>query len=74
MAVKKVIEDKHEHCDHHHNTTPTTGNGVYGLGMIGTAFYFLQNAHTVSEVLMGIFKAIFWPAILAYQAFSLLKI
>lgn len=74
MAVKKVVIEKCEDCHHHGKSMSNSGSGVYGLGMIGTAFYFLQNAHSVTEVLMGIFKAVFWPAILAYQAFSLLKI
>jgi hypothetical protein len=52
----------------------STGNGVYGLGVIGTAFYFLQHAQGMNEIVMGIFKAVFWPAILVYHALTLLKL
>ena len=41
---------------------------LYGLGVIGAGFYFLQNATTVAMWLTGILKAIFWPAFLVYQA------
>jgi len=37
------------------------GSGaIYGLGMFGALFYFLQNAHSFSMVMLGIGKAIIW--------------
>ncbi|HET9641486.1 MAG TPA: hypothetical protein VFP46_01385 [Candidatus Paceibacterota bacterium] len=44
------------------------GAGVYGLGFIGAAVYFIQHAPTVWLGLIGIVKALFWPAFLVYYA------
>lgn len=49
------------------------GGAVYGLGVLGALFYFLQHAGTFSLAIMGIVKAIFWPAFLVYQVLGLLK-
>lgn len=50
------------------------GSGaIYGLGLIGVAVYFIQHATTISEGLIGIVKAVLWPAFLMYKIFELLK-
>jgi hypothetical protein len=41
---------------------------VYGLGLIGAAIYFIQQAATFWAGVLGIFKAIVWPAFLIYDA------
>jgi len=47
---------------------------VYGLGFIGALIYFMQNAHTFGEGLLGILKAIVWPALVVYKLLGFLKI
>jgi len=47
---------------------------VYGLGFIGALIYFIQNAHTFGEGLLGILKAIVWPAIVVYKLLGFLKL
>jgi len=54
---------------HYNNSNP-----IYGLGVIGALFYFLQNASTFSSFMIGIGKAIFWPAILMFKLLSYLKL
>lgn len=44
------------------------GGGIYGLAFIGAMIYFLQNADTFWQGLLGILKAIVWPALLVYKA------
>jgi hypothetical protein len=44
------------------------------LGIIGALFYFLQNAVGFSMVVMGIIKAIFWPAVLMFELLSYLQL
>ena len=44
------------------------GNAVYGLGLIGALIYFIQHASGAEQTIMGILKAIVWPAILVYRA------
>jgi hypothetical protein len=48
-------------------------NAIYGLGVIGALFYFLQNATNATMVLVGVGKAIFWPAILMFKILADLK-
>ena len=49
-----------------------SGSAVYGLGFVGAAVYFVQHAIGTQAVIMGILKAIIWPAILVFKAFELL--
>ncbi|OGM57348.1 hypothetical protein A3E46_00430 [Candidatus Woesebacteria bacterium RIFCSPHIGHO2_12_FULL_46_16] len=49
------------------------GGAVYGLGLIGALVYYLQHASTFSEGLLGVLKAIVWPALLIYKIIELLK-
>lgn len=51
-----------------------SGGAVYGLGLIGALIYFLQHATTLTQGLVGIFKAIFWPAYFVYKLFEFLKL
>lgn len=51
------------------------GSGaIYGLGIIGAFIYFIQHAHSFWAVIWGIVQAIFWPAVLVYEALKLLKL
>lgn len=43
---------------------------VYGLGVIGALIYFISNASGFVSILLGILKAILWPA---FIVFNLLK-
>ena len=55
---------------------PIQGSGpagaVYGLGFVGAAVYFIGHAGTFWIGVLGLLKAIVWPAILVYQAFVFL--
>lgn len=46
--------------------TNSAANAVYGLGFIGALYYFLTTATSFWLGLLGIGKAIFWPAFLVY--------
>lgn len=48
--------------------------GVYGLAFIGAAIYFIQNADTFWMGVLGILKAIIWPALLIYKLLGYLGI
>ncbi len=43
------------------------GGAVYGLGLIGAAVYFISHATGFWMGVLGLLKAIVWPAILVYQ-------
>jgi len=48
-------------------------SGVYGMAFIGAAIYFVQHAMTFWEGVLGIVKALFWPAMLMYKLLDWLK-
>ncbi len=48
------------------------GSGIYGLGFIGAAIYYLSHATTFWDGAFGIIKALLWPAFLAYKLFGFL--
>ena len=43
------------------------GDAVYGLGFIGAAIYFIQQATTFWMGVLGFLKAIVWPAFIVYK-------
>jgi len=47
--------------------------GIYGMAFIGAAVYYVQHAATLSAGVLGVFKAIFWPAVLMYKVLDILK-
>lgn len=44
-----------------------TSGAVYGLGLIGALVYYLQHATTFWMGVLGILKALVWPAFLVYK-------
>jgi len=54
------------------NSTAGTSSAIYGLGFIGAAAYYLMTATSIWVGIIGIFKAIFWPAFLVYGLLKLL--
>jgi hypothetical protein len=47
--------------------------GIYGMAFIGGVVYYIQHATTFWAGVLGIFKALFWPAVLMYKLLELLK-
>jgi hypothetical protein len=43
-----------------------TGSAVYGLGFIGAAVYYVIQAVSFWSGVLGILKAMVWPAFLVY--------
>lgn len=48
--------------------------GIYGMAFIGALIYFVQHATSFWGGVLGIIKAVFWPAVLVYKALELLKL
>ena len=46
---------------------------IYGTAFIGAAIYFVQHSTTFWMGVLGIIKALFWPAMLMYKALEMLK-
>lgn len=47
-----------------------TSEITYALGFIGAAIYYIQTASGIIAGLIGLLKAVVWPAILVYEALS----
>ena len=65
---EKIVFKNHHGC--HHGSS----DAIYGLGVIGALFYFLQNTSTLGAILLGIGKAIFWPALLMFKLLTALHL
>jgi hypothetical protein len=48
------------------------GNAVYGLGLIGALVYYIGHAHGFWGVIVGILKAVVWPAFVIYDLLKFL--
>ncbi|MBN1502270.1 hypothetical protein JW930_01895 [Candidatus Woesearchaeota archaeon] len=49
-----------KHRPHH------SGHAVYGLGFVGAVIYYISTATGFWMGVLGILKAIVWPALLVY--------
>lgn len=47
--------------------TAAPSSAIYGLGLIGAVIYYLTVASNVGEGLVGLLKALVWPAFLVYE-------
>ena len=56
------MKDKIDQC--------STGGAIYGFGFIGAAIHFIALAHSFWTVVLGLLKAMVWPAFLVYHLFE----
>ncbi len=59
----------HEHCHYRH--CRKMGGGIYGLGFIGAAIFYLQQSTSFWIGVLGILKALVWPAFVVYHLLGL---
>jgi hypothetical protein len=52
------------------NVTVKTSNGLYFMGFIGAAIYYISTATDFWVGVVGVLKAIVWPAFLVYEALA----
>ncbi len=41
-------------------------NVIYSIGLIGALVYFVSTAHSLGAIVLGIFKALVWPALVVF--------
>lgn len=51
-------------------TEKVTGGGLYFVGFIGAAVYFISNSSDFWMGALGLLKAMVWPAFLVYEALA----
>lgn len=66
MEKTTVIKQKNYYGDR------GMGGAVYGLGVIGAAIYYISHATTFWMGVLGVLKALVWPAMLVYQLLTFL--
>lgn len=47
--------------------------GAYGLAVLGAAVYYIQHSATFWAGVLGVLKAIIWPALVIYKLLDFLK-
>lgn len=52
------------------NSTP---DAVYSLGLLGAFFYYVTTASSFWMGILGIVKAIFWPAFIVFELLKFLE-
>lgn len=68
--IKRPDKTTEDHSDDNRcqrSTRTQNGQAVYGLGMIGALIYFVSTASSFWAGVLGILKAIVWPAFLVYE-------
>jgi hypothetical protein len=56
----------------HYKYASRSGWGMpYFLGIIGAAIFYIQQAATFGEGVLGLLKALVWPAFLVYHLLKL---
>jgi CO dehydrogenase/acetyl-CoA synthase beta subunit len=69
MKKKKFVEE--ECCTKGKmNCGPCTG-GIYFLGFIGAAIYYISQSATFWQGVVGFLKALVWPVFLVYKLLGL---
>jgi len=64
----------HDDCSTHwKHRSHGVSSGVYGMAFIGAAIYYLQHATSFWEGVLGVLKAMIWPAMLIYKLLEYLK-
>lgn len=49
----------------------TCAGGIYGIGFIGAVIYYIQTATGFWNGVLGVLKAIVWPAFLVHKLLGL---
>ena len=69
-----MAEENKECCGHHKkSSSATAGGGIYGLAFVGALIYYIQHATTFAMGLLGVLKALVWPALIVYKILEFLK-
>ncbi|HKE65726.1 MAG TPA: hypothetical protein VKB59_13900 [Micromonosporaceae bacterium] len=55
------------------NTNVNAFNAVYGLGLIGAIVYYIQQADGFWSGVLGVLKALVWPAFFVYQVLKFIS-
>jgi hypothetical protein len=63
----------HDHKEAKKMNNNGISGGIYGMAFIGALVYYISHALTFWAGVLGVIKAIFWPAFLVYNLLEFLK-
>lgn len=72
MNAQEDSEKKYNWKGHHHHNH-SGGGAIYGLGFIGACVYYIGTAATFWLGVLGVLKAMVWPAFLVYELLKFLQ-
>lgn len=67
--MKKQKSTNIECSDCHCHKSQNNNSTIYGIGMLGAAYYFFSSAVGISGFFMAVLKTLLWPAFIVYYAF-----
>lgn len=69
---KKVKKEMHEHCCQSSKWKGSEcGGGFYGLGVLGALIYYISNATSFWNGVLGVLKALIWPVFVVIKILGL---
>ncbi|MBS1266316.1 MAG: hypothetical protein MAG795_00283 [Candidatus Woesearchaeota archaeon] len=75
IIIAKKTKKKENKCNPNCCTTDFSsmckGGAIYGMGFIGALVYFISTATSFWMGLLGILKALVWPAFVVHGLFKL---
>ena len=69
-AKEKCDEEMWKMKKYHPRSRSMMGGGIYFLAFIGSALYFIQQSDSFWMGVLGVLKALVWPAMLIYKVFT----
>jgi hypothetical protein len=72
--MKKRMKNMFKHHEHENkcHCNNGCGGGIYFVGFIGAAIYYIQTAMSFWGGALGILKAAVWPAFVVYESLKFL--
>jgi hypothetical protein len=71
---KNLLKRGKDSCDSDKPACNACSNGFYFLGFIGAAIYYLSTAAGFWMGVLGILKAMVWPAFLVFELLKFLSV
>lgn len=71
MKKRKTKKDLSACCGWNKMNSQKCGGGMYFLGFIGALIYYLQTSTSFWNGVLGILKAMIWPAMLVHKLIGL---
>lgn len=68
---KEVKKEMHECCNTSKWKGSECGGGFYGLGFLGALIYYLANATSFWNGVLGVLKALVWPVFVVMKILGL---